>query len=438
MARIRPFGALRPRSDLAGRICAPPYDVLSSDEAREMARNNPLSFLHVSKPEIDLAPSIDPHDVRVYEKGRENFQKLICEGALVQDKQPRFYLYRQSKSPHSQTGLVALASCEDYERQIIKKHELTRPDKEEDRIRHIEALNAQTGPAFLIYRSNTTINHLVASKILQTPDIDFIADDGVAHTAWTITDSDAITALEEAFHQIPNLYIADGHHRTAAAVRVWKKRNQGAMNRAPTPHDSLSSILHPPSSFFLSVLFPHDQVRILPYNRVVKDLHGLGLDGFVQRMRELGRFEIHAQSHPSRKPVRQAQDLSRAKPRGKHEICIFLDGAWHLFRWNPDLVALENSIGRLDAALLQKHVLAPLLGIDDPRTSKKIAFVGGLRGATELEKLVRSDEYAVAFSMFPTSVDDLLQIADQGGIMPPKSTWFEPKLRDAMFCHMLD
>jgi len=387
-----------------------------------MTKDNPLSFLHVSKPEIDLDPTINSYDSKVYLKGRENFQKLICEGALVQDKQPRFYLYRQSKGPHSQTGLVAVASCEDYERQIIKKHELTRPDKEEDRIRHIEALNAQTGPVFLIYPSDAAINRLVASKVSQNPDIDFLADDGVVHTAWAITDSDAITALKEAFDQIPNLYIADGHHRSAAAVRVWKKRNQGAMNRAPAPHDSLSSTLHPPSSFFLSVLFPHDQVRILPYHRLVKDLHGLGLDGFVQHMRELGTFEIHGHPQPSR----------------KHEICVLLDGVWNLFRWSPERVASEKPPNQLDAALLQKHVLAPLLDIRDPRTSKRIAFVGGIRGTDELEKLVRNGEYAVAFSMFPTSVDDLMQIADQGGLMPPKSTWFEPKLRDAMFCHILE
>ena len=405
MACVRPFHALCPKADLASRICAPPYDVLSSSEAREQARDNPLSFLHVSKPEIDLDPSIDPCDPRVYEKGRENFQRLIREGALFRDAQPVFHLYRQSKNAHSQTGIVAAASCEDYERNIIKKHELTRPDKEDDRVRHIEALNAQTGPVFLIYRFDAAINRLVASKISQTPDVDFPADDGVRHTSWRIAHPDDISALIRAFERVPDLYIADGHHRSAAAARVWKKRMQTQS-----------------SSLFLAVLFPHDQVRILPYHRLVRDLHGLGLDGLVQRMRELGAFEIHGHAQPSR----------------KHEIGVFLGGVWNLFRWDPERVTREKPSDQLDAALLQKHILAPLLGINDPRASKRIAFVGGVRGTDELEKLVRNGEYAVAFSMFPPSVDDLMQIADEGGLMPPKSTWFEPKLRDAMFCHTLD
>jgi len=415
MSCIRPFPALRPKPELAERICELPYDVMSTAEARETARDNPHSFLHVSKPEIDLDPSVDLYDPRVYARGRENFQRLIQDGLLIQDSRPCFHLYRQIMGNHSQVGLVAIASCEDYEKDIIKKHELTRPDKEDDRMRHIEALNSQTGPVFLTYRASNAVDAFVTVKTGEEPYIDFTALDGVHHTSWSIDKPSHISFLQSEFEKIPNLYIADGHHRSAAAVRIWKKCQKGAMNRAHTA----SCLL--PSVYFLAVLFPHNQMQILPYNRAVKDLNGLGLDCFVQRMRELGHFEIHAQPRPS----------------CKHEICIFLDGVWNVFRWRKELIAQENAIGQLDVSILQKHVLAPLLGIDDPRTSTRIRFVGGIRGTDELETHVRGGDCAIAFSMFPTRIEDLMQIADHGGIMPPKSTWFEPKLRDGMFCHLL-
>ncbi len=403
MASILPFPALRPKPNLASNICELPYDVMSSAEAREMAKGNPYSFLHVSKPEIDLDPSIDLYDERVYAKGRENFEKLIRDGSLFQEKSPCFYLYRQIMGPHTQIGLVAAASCEDYEKNIIKKHELTRPDKEDDRVRHIEALDAQTGPVFLTYKARAAMDQFVAKKTSEKPDVDFTAIDGIRHTSWTISRDADLLFIREEFANIPALYVADGHHRSAAAVRVWKKR------KTPT------------STSFLSVIFPHNQMQILPYNRVVRDLNGLGLDRFVERLKDCGSFHIQHQPKPTR----------------KHEICVFFDGIWHVFQWRRELIDQEDTTGQLDVSLLQKHVLHPLLGIDDPRTSKRISFVGGIRGTDELEKLVRTGEWEIAFSMFPTGIEDLMSIADQGGIMPPKSTWFEPKLRDAMFCHQL-
>jgi len=404
MATLKPFAALRPKPELASQICELPYDVMSSDEAREMAVGNPLSFLHVSKPEIDLPPGTDVYAPEVYAKGAENFQKLISQGALKQDSQPNFYLYRQIMGKHVQVGLVAAASCEEYLANIIKKHEFTRPDKEDDRVRHIEALNSQTGPVFLTYRSTTALDEFVAQKISGTPDVDFTGKDGVRHTAWTIADADGIKFIEAQFAQIPFLYIADGHHRSAAAARVFQSRQGGGQ-----------------SGQFLTVIFPHNQMQILPYNRVLKDLNRLTPAELLKKLAEV--FNI----------IR----LGVATPTRKHEMGLFMNRRWHTLTFKPKLIAGKDPIEQLDVSLLQNLVLAPLFGIDDTRTSKKINFVGGIRGSAELEKLVNSGEYACAFSMFPTSIEDLMSIADAGGIMPPKSTWFEPKLRDAMFCHMI-
>ena len=403
MAAIKPFAALRPKPELAARICELPYDVMSSDEAREIAAGNPLSFLHVSKPEIDLPPATDVYAPEVYAKGRENFQKLIRDGALKQDSQPCFYLYRQIMGKHSQVGLVAAASCEEYLRGVIKKHELTRPDKENDRVRHIEALNSQTGPVFLTYRANAELDKFVAKKISQKPDVDFTARDGVRHTAWVIADEDGIKFIETQFSTIPFLYIADGHHRNAAAARVFRSR-QGAGH----------------SGQFLAVIFPHDQMQILPYNRVLKDLNNWTPEQFLKKLETL--FVISKNGN--------------ATPKRKYELGFYFQGKWQTLSLQPKVLP-KDAIENLDVTLLQKNILAPIFGIDDPRTSQRINFVGGIRGTAELEKLVNSGEYACAFSMFPTSIEDLMAIADAGGIMPPKSTWFEPKLRDAMFCHMI-
>jgi len=404
MATLKPFAALRPQPELAAQICELPYDVMSSDEAREMAAGKPLSFLHVSKPEIDLPAGTDTYSPEVYAKGAENFQKLISRGALKQDDKPNFYLYRQVMGAHAQVGLVAAASCEEYLANVIKKHELTRPDKEDDRVRHIEALNSQTGPVFLTYRAVAAFDEFVTKKISETPAVDFTGADGVRHTSWTISAPEEISFVEAQFAQIPALYIADGHHRSAAAGRVFKSRN-GAGH----------------SGQFLAVIFPHNQMRILPYNRVLKDLNGLTSYDLTLRLERV--FET----------VRRGA----AAPAAKHDLGWYIDGQWHRLTFQTELTMGRELIEGLDVTLLQQHVLAPIFGIDDPRTSKKINFVGGIRGTAELEKLVNSGEYACAFSMFPTSIEDLMSIADAGGIMPPKSTWFEPKLRDAMFCHVI-
>ncbi len=404
MALIKPFPALRPKPNLADKICELPYDVMSSDEAREIAKENPLSFLHVSKPEIDLPANTDIYSPAVYAKGKENFERLIKEGALQQDGKPCFYFYRQIMGGHTQVGLVAAASCEDYLNDIIKKHEFTRPDKEDDRVRHVETLSSQTGPVFLTYRSVPALDALTERKISETPNIDFTAQDGVRHTAWVVNEPELIALIEDEFQKIPFLYIADGHHRSAAAARVYKSR-LGAGN----------------SGFFLTVIFPHNQMQILPYNRVMKDLNGLTPEALMQKLDAV--FII--------KPG------GNAKPTRKHELGFFFKGQWHTLHFRPQFAATTDPIEKLDVTLLQKYVLDPIFGIDDPRTSKRINFVGGIRGTAELEKLVNAGEYACAFSMYPTSIEDLMTIADAGGIMPPKSTWFEPKLRDAMFSHMI-
>jgi len=423
MATLKPFAALRPQPELASQICELPYDVMSSAEARQLAAGNPLSFLHVSKPEIDLAPGVDLYSDAVYAKGRENFARLINQAALCQDQQPCFYLYRQIMGGHVQIGLVAAASCEEYLNNIIKKHEFTRPDKEDDRVRHIEALNSQTGPVFLTYRAVDALDSFIGQRVAQTPDVDFTGKDGVRHTSWTVADADGIKFIAEQFAKIPFLYIADGHHRSAAAARVYQKRKQTPLPASghPLPVGRGEGQGEGHSAQFLTVIFPHDQMQILPYNRVLKDLNGLTAAQLLQKLDAI--FVINP--------------TGAARPTRKHQLGLFLDSQWHTLSFRPQFAATQDPIEKLDVTLLQKFVLDPIFGITDPRTSKRINFVGGIRGTAELEKLVGSGEYACAFSLFPTSIEDLMTIADAGGIMPPKSTWFEPKLRDAMFCHMI-
>jgi uncharacterized protein (DUF1015 family) len=406
MPIVRPFAALRPKPELAARIAQPPYDVLSSQEARDMAKDDPLSFFHVSKPEIDLPAGTDVYSKTVYEKGAENFRRLIQEGNLKQDKQKHFYLYRQIMGGHAQLGLVGVVRCEDYRSGVIKKHEFTQPEKEDDRVRHMEALNAQTGPVFLTYRAEPQIDQLFSGVVKTKPWADFTAADGVQHTAWVVEDEKTAKEIEALFAKVPAFYIADGHHRSAAAVRVSEKRKKQGGD---------------PSEFFLAVIFPHNQMQVLPYHRVVKDLKGLSPAQFLEKLRQVGILESGGQS----------------KPEKQHEICIYLDKQWHRFHWGKKLVAPQDALGKLDVSLLQHLVLARVLGIEDPRRDSRIKFVGGIRGTGELEKLVNSGAFAVAFSMYPTSLLDLMTVADAGEVMPPKSTWFEPKLRDGLFCHML-
>jgi uncharacterized protein (DUF1015 family) len=404
MATVTPFAALRPDPELAARVCELPYDVMSSEEARVMADGNPLSFLRVSKPEIDLPQGTDLYSAEVYAKGRENFEKLIAEGVLRRDPSPMFHLYRQVMGGHSQIGLVGLASCEEYLKNIVKKHELTRPDKEDDRVRHIESLDAQTGPVFLTYQAVPAIDALVERITAGEPEVDFTAPDGVRHSSWPVSEQTDIDFLVAEFAKLPALYIADGHHRSAAAGRVFKSR-EGAGG----------------SAGFLSVIFPHNQMNILAYNRVLKDLNGKSSAEILAALERV--FEIT----PGGAPV----------PTAKHQLGFYIDGKWHGLVFRPEFTNKGSAIDLLDVSLLQNEVLAPLFDIQDPRTSTRIAFVGGIRGTAELEKLVDSGEFACAFSMFPTGIEDLMSIADEGGIMPPKSTWFEPKLRDAMFSHMI-
>jgi len=404
MAMVKPFAAVRPRPELAPRICELPYDVMSSGEARAIAAGNPLSFLHVSKPEIDLAPDTEVHAPEVYARGRDNFQKLIHDGALRPEAQPCFYLYRQVMGSHVQTGLVAVASCEEYQRGIIRKHEQTRVDKENDRVRHIEILNAQTSPVFLTYSAVHALDGFIAEKASGKPEIDFTAGDGVRHVSWTIREPHDLRFIEKQFARIPNLYIADGHHRSAAAARVYQAR-QGAGE----------------SGRFLAVIFPHHQVQILPYNRVLKDLNGWNAEQMLEILGTIFAIDAHGAAAPGR----------------EHELGLFLAGRWYTLAFRRQLLETHGAGELLDVALLQQHVLGPVFGIEDPRTNQRIQFVGGIRGTAELEKLVGNGEFACAFSMFPLGVGTLMAISDAGGVLPPKSTWFEPKLRDGMFCHLI-
>lgn len=405
MATLNPFKAVRPKKDLAAELCELPYDVLSSAEAREAAKGAPLSFFHVSKPEIDLPEDTDPYSDAVYAKGAENFQRLLTQGALYQDEKACFYLYRQIMGEHSQTGLVAAASSQEYLDEVIKKHEFTRPDKENDRVRHIESLNAQTGPVFLTYKSRPELDQIFKNQSDKDPCVDFTAPDGVRHTAWTIDNQAVIDQIESLFRKIKTLYIADGHHRSAAAGRIFESR-KGSGN----------------SGGFLTVVFPHDQMQILAYNRAVKDLNGRRPEEILSTLEGLGDLE------ESNTPV---------NPANKNELGIYMGNHWYRFRFSKEIAQKGSAVDQLDVSLLQNHVLSPLLAIEDPRKSDRISFVGGIRGLGELTKLVDSGQYAIAFSMHPTRIEDLMRISDEGGIMPPKSTWFEPKLRDGMFTHLI-
>jgi uncharacterized protein (DUF1015 family) len=404
---IRPFRALRPAPGRAGEILAPPYDVLSSAEARERASGKPWSFLHISKPEIDLDPSIDPYDQAVYAKATENLHRMVAAGVLIRDPKPCFYVYRLIWRDRRQTGLAAVASLTDYGTNRIRKHEHTTPLKEDDRVRQIEAVNAQTGPVMIGYPAAPEIDAMLARAAERVPDVDVTADDGVRHQLWVISDDATIGALARAVDALSAVYIGDGHHRTAAAARVAAARADGAASHR----------------HFLAVLFPHHEMTILDYNRVVRDLNGRTPDQFLAELRE--RFAVAA----SKQAVR---------PAASDEFGMYLAGQWYRLTIRLDLVPKNDPIGRLPITLLTRNVIEPLLGITDPRTDKRIDFIGGARGLGELERRVASGNMAVAFALYPTQMADLMAVADAGGIMPPKSTWFEPKLADGMVNHVLD
>lgn len=413
MSLIRSFAGLRPAPEFAAAVVAPPYDVLNSAEARARAEGRPYSFLHISKPEIDLAPDIDPYSAAVYAKGAENFSALIKQGVLQRDKKACYYVYRLVMGEHTQTGIVAAASVAAYDNGHIRRHELTRPDKEDDRVRQIDALNAQTGPVLLTYRHLAAIDNLVHGISTDTPDVDITADDGVHHTLWVVRDNEAGLRLAAAFEAVPTLYIADGHHRAASASRI------AASRRADNPgHTGVESY-----NYFLSVIFPDNQMQIFDYNRVLRDLNGLSREDFVR----------HVKTHFSVSTSRTA-----VKPAQAGEFGMYLAGQWYRLNLNSDLRAITDPVARLDVSLLATHLIEPLLGIHDPRRDKRIDFVGGIRGLGELVKRVDSGEMAVAFSLYPTGMSDLMAVADAGEMMPPKSTWFEPKLADGLVSHVLD
>lgn len=410
MAGLFPFSAFRPPADHASRVASVPYDVVNSEEAREMVRDNPDSFLRVVKSEVDLAPGTDPYAQTVYAQARANLERLIKDGLLVQDEAPCLYLYTLESGNHRQTGLVATFSVEEYLAGSIRRHELTRKEKEDDRVRHIEALNAQSGPVLLTFMADQNIARIVDEQLQLAPHTEYTAEDGVRHSVHVVSDSAVIGQLQQAFTAINLLFIADGHHRSAAAARIYEEHR----NRDDTQCEAA------PWCRFLGVAFPHDQLRILPYNRVVVFPPELDRERFLHQL--AARFYV------------EKTDCS--DPPDHATFCMYLKGEWYLLRFAG--APPRDPLKALDVSLLQDEILVPLLAIDDPRTDKRIDFVGGIRGCGELEKLVDSGRYDVAFSMYPTSILELINVAGECRIMPPKSTWFEPKLRSGLFIHSLD
>lgn len=412
MAIIRPFQALRPPIHLAPLVAALPYDVMDVEEARSMAGANADSFLHISRPEIDLPPTVDPHADQVHGQGKQNLDAFLERRVLLQDPVPCYYIYRQQMGTIVQTGLVACSAVDDYQSGAIKKHEHTRADKEEDRIKHIATLDANDEPVFYIFRNNPAVEEILASAVNEPPEYHFTTSDGVSHSLWVVAGQALINHLTGLFGEIPTLYVADGHHRSAAAARVRDLRL--AANPDHTGNEEYN--------FFLTVIFPESQLNIMPYNRVVKDLRGLSAADFLKAVGE--RFEI-------------SPATTAVTPTARHSFGMYLAGSWYRLQTKPDLLDEESTVARLDVSILQNHLLHPLLGIENPRTDTRISFVGGIRGVQELERLVNNGDYAVAFSMYPTGITELMDLADDDQIMPPKSTWFEPKLRSGLFVHLL-
>ncbi|WP_424244530.1 DUF1015 family protein [Elusimicrobium posterum] len=408
MITVKPFNALRPAHD-ADKVASLPYDVINSEEAKEMAKGNDITFLHVDKPEIDLPEGTDLYDDKVYAQGRINLDKLIKEGVLIKEDKPCFYVYAQTMDGRTQYGFVVAASAEDYGAGRIKKHEFTRKDKEADRTRHVNTLNATTGPVFLAYKNSPELNRVLAGVAQTAPLYDFTSEDGIKHQVWKIDGDTSIKNIEDNFAKLDALYVADGHHRSASAYNVAQERK--AANAKHTGEESYN--------FFLSVVFPAEQLYIMDYNRVVKDLNGNTPEQFMASVEKI--FDVK-------------EDASK-KPEAKNQFGMYLGGKWYRLTVKPEFNGGADPIKSLDVSILQDNLLAPVLGIGDPRTDKRIDFIGGIRGMKELERYVDSLGYAVAFSMFPTSMDDLMKVADAGQVMPPKSTWFEPKLRSGLLTY---
>ncbi len=414
MAVFKPFKAVRPCSDQAAEIASLPYDVMDSEEARREVKIHPLSFIHVEKPEVDLDQSIDLYDERVYAKARENLYRYITDKLMVQDETASFYIYRQTMHGRPQIGLVGLASIDDYLDGRIKKHELTRAEKEADRIRHVDTCNAHSSPVFFTYRHQQVIDETVRRIMdTKTPVYDFVSDDGIGHALWVMDGEQDIRVIESSFAELDNLYVADGHHRTASAVRV------GMMRREQHPDYKGDEEFN----YIMAVIFPDNQLHIMDYNRIVKDLRGQAKEQFLDAV--AGKFDIEDKGSQPYHPERQ------------HTFGMYLDGKWYKLTAQPGTWDNANVVQALDVSILQNNLLHPILGIGDPRRDKRIDFVGGIRGLSELQKRVDSGNEAVAFALFPTSMDELIRIADAGEIMPPKSTWFEPKLRSGLFIHLL-
>jgi uncharacterized protein (DUF1015 family) len=408
VAVIRPFRALRPQPDRAQQVASVPYDVVNTDEARALADGNPLSFLHVSRPEIDLPQGTDIHSDVVYRKAVENFEKLIATAPLEKETEPSLYLYRLIMGDHEQIGIVAVSSIDEYDNGTIRKHERTRRDKEDDRTRHMLMLKAQTGPVFLTYRARPEIDEQVSAAISAAPLFDLTAPDGVRHTIWRLTDTES---LVKSFESVPLLYIADGHHRAASASRA----------RAELQQQSFAHTGKEDYNYFLTVIFPDSQMQILAYNRTVKDLNGLSQEEFLDQVRE--QFTISEDASP--------------EPTQRGNWSMYLGGKWYGLQLSPAATLPTGTVAMLDVSILQDRLLDPILGIKDVRTDKRVDFIGGLRGTKELERLVDEGKAAVAFSLFPTTVAELLMVSDANEIMPPKSTWFEPKLRDGLLIHTI-
>ena len=415
MATIRPFKGIRPIEELASKIAALPYDVMNSEEAREMVEGNPYSFLHIDRAEIDLDPSIDVHDKKVYEKARENLDKMIKEKKFIQDEKSCLYIYRQIMNGRAQTGLVFCASIDDYINNAIKKHEFTRADKEQDRINHVNYCDANTGPNFLTYREDEVTSEVIKQwsreGTKRKPVYDFVSEDGIGHQVWVIDNELIVKEIVALFGEIENLYIADGHHRSASAVKV------GLMRREENPNYTGEEEFN----YFLAVAFPDNDLMVMDYNRVVKDLNGLTEEEFLNKVSE--KFIISERDE-------------QVKPTDKHTFGMYLENKWYLLEAKEGSYNAEDPINSLDVAILQNNVLTPILGIEDVRTSDRIDFIGGIRGIKELERRVHKD-MKVAFSMYATEVSDIMSVADTNQVMPPKSTWFEPKLRSGLFVHKL-
>ena len=410
---IKPFRGLRPVPDSAADVAAPPYDVLNTEEARQRASGRPLSFLHLSKPEIDLPAGTNPYSPEVYAKGAENLRHLIDEGALIRDDSRCYYAYRLTMGAHAQTGLVCIANVADYDTNRIRKHEFTQPKKEDDRVRQITALNAQTGPVLLTYRSSDEVKSILEEVTGGEPLYDLVADDGIGHRLWMIDNPEFIERLTSLFDNMNALYIADGHHRSASASRVAAARN--ADNPAPTGDENYN--------YFLCVAFPHDETQILDYNRVINDLNSHTSAELLQKIGE--QFSVI--------PVNE-----RAHPDRPAQFGMYLDKQWYRLEIRPELIPADAPVASLDISLLQKYLIGPLLGIEDERTDDRIDFVGGIRGLMELERRVDSGEMKIAFALYPTSMEALMAVADANEVMPTKSTWFEPKLADGLVSHVLD